>query len=415
MSGSKWLRGTVAPGDAAARWPSLLTICDEWLPTRGGISKFNRSLTIAAAELNYDTACLVESATAKEFADAFAHGVTLLTAEVTPAGPVLYVPAREVLDLKPDVVIGHDIVSGSVAWTYAKRYLGAPLVHIVHAAPSENEPYKRSDEASRRTEQRESETRRIAAGADVVAAVGPKLARRANAIVGDGFGDVTVLRLDPGIDTPDEGAARQRRVPDDPTVLMLGRTTHIEPKGLDIAARAVAALSVPHGRPMPDLLIRGALDERCAELRRELVEQSRMARHRIDVRPFTDDLNEIKHNLMRAAVCVMPSRAEGFGLGALEAIGLGTPVLVSARSGLAETLVAHLGPGADPLIVEVDDFLELDVPRWTRAIQRVLDDLPGAFRYAHEVREKLSKVLRWDTTVHTLVARLGVPAQRSAS
>jgi glycosyltransferase involved in cell wall biosynthesis len=417
MSGSMRPRDSAAElGLAAGGRPSLLTVCDEWLPRRGGISRFNRSLTIAAAACGYRTVCLVGSASTSEIEDAAAHDVTLLLAEKTPAGPNIYVPARAVLDANPDVVIGHDVVSGSPAWVYAKRYLQAKLVYIVHTTPSENEPYKRATEAVRRTLEREGETRRIADDADVVAAVGPRLARRAEALIGDGFADARVLRLDPGIDLPPDGIGRERRVPAYPTVLVLGRTTHIVPKGLDIVARAVAGLTVPHGRPIPDLRIRGAPDASCDELRHELVQQSEMARDRIDVRPFTADLDEIQRDLMRSAVCVMPSRAEGFGLGALEAIGMGTPVLVSARSGLAEVLLEFLGPAARAMIVDVTDHLEEDVPRWKEAIQLVLDDLPARFTYTHEIRSKLRAVLRWDLTVDALIARLAaVPTQRSSS
>lgn len=410
MSGSNRLGITGIPPS----WRRVMTVCDEWLPTRGGISKFNRSWTIAAAALGIDMSCLVETATPAEFADAHAHGIRLITAERTPAGPELYVPSREVLEVRPQVVIGHDIVSGSIAAVYAKLYLDASFVYIVHAIPSETEPYKRSEEAALRTESRELETRENAACADVVAAVGPRLTLRAKALVGDGYGDTPVLQLDPGIDGPTE-ALRRRMVPEYPVVLMLGRTTHIEPKGLDIGACAVARVSVAHGRQAPDLLVRGAPPEACATLRTELVARTGLARHRVDVRTFTNDLDEIRHSITRASVVIMPSRAEGFGLGALEAIGMGTPVLVSARSGLAEILRELLGPGAEPLIVDVDDDFESDVRRWAKAIQRVLDDLPRTFEYTHGVRETLSKVLRWDTTVRTLVDRLPIPVQRTGS
>jgi glycosyltransferase involved in cell wall biosynthesis len=390
---------------------SLLTICDEWLPRRGGISRFNRSLAIAAADRGHRTFCLVHAASRADIEDAEENGVALVTAEWTPAGRNIYVPARAVLDANPDVVIGHDIVSGCAAWVYAKKYLQATLVFIVHTAPVENEPYKRATEAVRRTEEREGEVRRIADDSDVVAAVGPRLARRTEALIGDGFTDTHVLRLDPGMDVPADGD-RGRKVPAHPTVVMLGRTMHIEPKGLDIVAKAFAGLTVAHGGLAPDLLIRGASNESCDRLRHELVRLSGMARDRIDIRPFTANLNEVRRDLRRSVLCVMPSRAEGFGLGALEAIGMGTPVLVSARSGLAETLREFLGRNAEPMIVDVVDHPEHDVPRWTEAIQKVLDNLPAAFTYAREIRDKLRTELRWDRTVDALIARLAVPSQR---
>jgi glycosyltransferase involved in cell wall biosynthesis len=416
MSGQTSLRQPLEPGVAPGRSPSFLLICDEWSPTRGGISRFNRCLATALAAAGHRTCCLVESASAQETLDAKERNVTLLTAEWTPAGPNLYVRAQSVLDESPDVVIGHDIVSGAVAWTYARMYLQtAALVHIVHTAPAHVEPYKRDDDATRRTEEREKMTRHVCAHADVVAAVGPRLTRSADAMVGDGFGGVSVLQLDPGMDIPAGVADRLRHVPTNPTVLVLGRGGHIQPKGLDIAAQAVAGLTVPHGRPTPELLVRGAPPDRCDWLRRLLVDGSGLARDRIDVRPFTDDIDQIEHDLKRAALCVMPSRVEGFGLSALEAIGLGTPVLVSAKSGLAETLRIHLGTLAEPMIVDVVDDISQDAPRWRDAMQKVLDNLPAAFEYAHLVRSRLQEVLRWDMTVSTLTTRLAIPAQRRVS
>lgn len=387
--------------------PSFLLVCDEWSPTRGGISTFNRSLATGLAAEGYHTVCLVESASPREHEDARARGVKLITAEWTPAGANLYVCATAAREVAPDVVIGHDRVTGSIAWTYVTKYLQAALVHIIHTAPPEIEPYKRTGETAQRTEAREQMTRSIAADADIVAAVGPRLARYAEAVVGDGFGGVSVLQLDPGLDIPEGIVGHHRRqVPSTPTVLVLGRTGDIELKGLDIAARAVASLTGAYRQPNPSLLVRGAPAAECDRLHSQLVRLSGLARDRVDVRPFTDDLDQISRDLRRAALCVLPSRAEGFGLAALEAISVGTPVLVSDRSGVAETLRDRLDPIADRMIVKVVDNNTLDVARWSSAIQQVLDDLPAAFGYAHEVRSRLGGVLSWNTLVDALVVRL---------
>lgn len=393
---------------------SVLLISDEWSPTRGGISQFNRRLAIAFAAAGHRTACLVNAAAPIELEDARNHGVTLHTAVVTPAGPNLSVPVPEVVAWQPDVIIGHDIVSGAVAWTYAERYVPtARFAYVMHTAPSQNEPYKRGGEAARRTAEREDEIRRTAADADIVAAVGPLLARRATAVVGDEAGGVSVLPLDPGLDLPVEYDGRPRQPPPNPIVLMVCRTTHTEPKGLDLAANALVGVRVPHGKPKPELRIRGAGVAQCDTLRAELLDQSTLARDRIDVRAYSANPADITHDLRQAALVVMPSRAEGFGLAALEAIGMGTPVLVSDRSGLAETLRHHLGWNAEPMIVPVVDDNARDVPVWSEAIQRALDDLPTTYKYAHQIREELVPKLRWSATVTEIVSRLSIPVPRS--
>jgi glycosyltransferase involved in cell wall biosynthesis len=402
------LRQSTEPGVAQQPLTYLL-VCDEWSPTKGGISRFNQQLATALAAAKHRTFCLVESATERQRLDARQRGVKLITAVQSPSGANLSIFAKDVAAEHPNVVIGHDTVSGPDAWTWARHYLpNVALVHIVHT-PSHIEPYKRDDDAARRIEERERVTRSIASDADVVAAVGPSLTRSAAAMVGGG---VSVLQLDPGMDVPEQIGNGPRVAPVNPTVLVFSRGAHVQPKGLDIAAHAVAALTVPHGKPRPDLFIRGAPVNSCDSLRRYLVEESRLSRGQIDVRPYTDDREQLDHDLTRAMLCLMPSRAEGFGLAALEAIALGTPVLVSDKSGLAETLRYHLGWLAEPMIVEVADDLERDVAGWRSAMQQVLDDPASAFKYAADIRARLKDVLRWDTMAARLTASLAVPAPR---
>jgi glycosyltransferase involved in cell wall biosynthesis len=175
----------------------------------------------------------------------------------------------------------------------------------------------------------------------------------------------------------------------------------------------MAGVVVPHNRPR--LLIQGPLAENCGALRDQLVGLSQLPADQLDVRQYTDDFRQIGKELGRAALCVLPSRVEGFGLTALDAIGVGTPILVSDKSGVAETLRAHLGEDADPMIVEVADDPHRDVPRWREAIQRVLANPRKAFTDAHDVRDKLAHAMRWDRVVSTLVTRLAIPSPRKAT
>jgi glycosyltransferase involved in cell wall biosynthesis len=380
---------------------SFLLVCDEWSPTQGGITMFNRMLAAALAKQGHPTRCLVRWASGLERADAATCGVGLVPALVTPRGPEMHLLPPEIAEAPPDVVVGHDLVSGSVAWTYAKHYFpGAKLVHIMHTPYAQNEPYKRPDAAWTRTEECERQTRSIAADTDVLAAVGPLLARRLEGIVGDGFGGTKVVQLDPGMTVPEQFPLRRRNVPVNRTVAVLSRARHLVPKGLDIAANAIKDVVVPPGAPAADLLIRGAEAGHCDELRERFVESFGISRDRLDVRPFTGDREEIARDLRRAALCLMPSRVEGFGLVGLEAIGFGTPVLLSSKSGVAETLRIHLRSAAEPMIVAVTDDGQ-DVERWKYAIQRVFADLPAAFAHVHDVRAQLSGILTWENTART--------------
>ncbi|WP_229075085.1 glycosyltransferase family 4 protein [Actinoplanes sp. DH11] len=387
--------------DEPAEKPRVLAMNCEWPATKGGIPAFNRSLVIALAEAGFPTACLVNAPTREDVEEAQAAGVTMIAAERTPAGPSMMLDSEKVRAFRPQLVIGHDRFTGPAAWVQVHRYHPeAALALIMHIAPSELERFKGAPGATARTEERERITRRIAADAQIVAAVGPRLRRYAEDLLEDGSGGRPVLQLDPGLGPT---TARRRSVPPKRQVLVLGRTDDRELKGLDIAARAVATLPGPPGPPV-GLLVRGAAPAECDALHRSLVGLSGLARERLDVRPFTTHQGELRRDLARALVCVMPSRVEGFGLVALDAIAAGTPLLASAKSGVAELLRNRLGRLADPMVVDIVDDPETDVRVWRAAIDRVVADPEAAFGHAEEVRRRLSTGLTWHRTATALVA-----------
>ncbi|CAM3499684.1 glycosyltransferase family 4 protein [Kibdelosporangium persicum] len=407
MSGPTRIPTLADTGEAHPKL-SILTVCDEWTPSKGGISTFNRCLAIAAARSGHQVTCLVKVATPEEVRDARSHNVDLIAAPRLADGPNLNVPVEEVIIRRPDVVIGHDMVSGAVADNYVKRYItDAVQVLVIHNTPAANEPYKRTADASKRTAEREKVLRAI--NAHVVAAVGPKLAIEAEDLVDNRHGRVPILQLDPGMDIPPVDIDLRRDVPGTRTVLMHARATHIQPKGFDIAAQSLAGIRVPTMGPYPRLLIRGAEDdERADQFRDELVELSKLPRGKVTVFPYTTDVHQLDHDLRASVLCVMPSRDEGYGLAALKSIAAGTPVLVSRNSGVANTLSDRLGPLADAMIVDVVDDLEQDALEWRRRIQRVLDEPMQWFDYTHTIREALYPKMRWSDTVATLINRLQI-------
>lgn len=96
--------------------------------------------------------------------------------------------------------------------------------------------------------------------------------------------------------------------------------------------------------------------------------------------------------LMRAAVCmVIPSRLEGFGLTAIEAMALGTPVLASNSGALPETL-GDAGVLVDPanaqaLADEATRFME-----------------EPAYREAHALKaRRRARFYTWESCMHRLL------------
>jgi glycosyltransferase involved in cell wall biosynthesis len=106
-----------------------------------------------------------------------------------------------------------------------------------------------------------------------------------------------------------------------------------ENKNIELLVRALGTLS-----PTPTLTVTGPWP---AEHVRRLVTLARRLHVPLAVHPYAADevLRSLYH---RAAVTVIPSRIEGFGLPALEAMAGGCPVVVSDAPALVE-VVADAG------------------------------------------------------------------------
>ena len=163
--------------------------------------------------------------------------------------------------------------------------------------------------------------------------------------------------VSPGVDhaffSPGDRAGARRalhhlHLGDGPVLLFVGR---IQPlKGLDVAVRALAALS----RPDATLVVVGGASGRDGHAEVDRIDKLVAELGLVDQVRFVDP---VPHHLLstyyRAAdVCLVPSRSESFGLVALEAAACGTPVVAAAVGGL-RTLVEHertgfLVEGRDP-------------------------------------------------------------------
>jgi glycogen(starch) synthase len=127
---------------------------------------------------------------------------------------------------------------------------------------------------------------------------------------------------------------------DPPRILCLGRLIHA--KGIDLAVAAFA--SVLNSYPNAQLMIVGE-----GPKRNELEKQVSGLGLKDSV-TFTGVVGpeDVRAVMNRATMVVMPSRVEGFPMGALEAAQMGRPVIASPAGGLPEAIV-HRRTG---LIVE---------------------------------------------------------------
>ncbi len=225
-----------------------------------------------------------------------------------------------------DVIHAHDWLTYP-AGIVAAAVSGRPLVVHVHATE-----VNRSPEGGANPQVREIEKLGLDA-ADRILAVSDFLGR---ILVDEYAADPAKIRTAHNGFLPFDGAeaAVNRRTIHDPIVLLLGRVTF--QKGPEYFLRAAAR--VVKAIPNAQFVIAGSGDmlSYIVELSAELG----IARNV----HFTGFLrgDAVREMYDQADVYVMPSVSEPFGIAPLEAMSLGTPVIISKQSGVAEVVSGAL-------------------------------------------------------------------------
>lgn len=400
-----------------------------WGSSAGGIQTVNRELACAVKLLDpsIDCVAVVTTASAEEKENARLRGVTLVAGDSPDdwTGALLSeglaaIPPHEVL-----AVIGHSYFSGQQALSLRKRFFEHALtIHFVHMSPMDTEALKeyRSSTYISEREKRQKLEVHIASKADVVACIGPRLWRYFHDQLISGFKSKKtsdVIRIDCGLTRSEE----ERIPPLERTVLCLGRTDSVAVKGIDLFARAAGhvARELPKRAPSTAkgglrFVVRGVKDDsEGATLEKRLKELAKEAggTAMINVRPYTTDAEELRSDYRRATAFVMPSREEGFGLVACEALSLGVPVVISSNSGLAEA-IDEMADAASmtttPCIVshDTDDDDSL-AQRYAEAILKILLDVNASNDYARLLRERLLQSHSWEAGARQLLQCIGTP------
>lgn len=385
----------------------IVAVGTEWESRHGGLSTFNRDLCIELATAGHSVVCVVPTASIAESADASSHHVQL----VSPSGSAgLTDTERLLLDIdlpqgfKPDLVIGHDRKTGPQAKVLSKRLAGSKLVLFIHTRPEDIEWHKDSigpDDAATTAEARRLLQQDLACGADLVVGVGPSLALGVATLVHLADPRPLTHRFDPGVRPV---SRRRSDLLPEFQCLLLGRAEDLTLKGLDIAARSIGAVSKRNKIPMaPRLIVRGAPVGKGASLRETLVAYGG-GKLNVEVRDYSPSVERLQDDILRASLVLMPSRSEGFGLVALEAIAASTPILVSDQSGFAMFLSERLGNDAKSFIVETQENLVAAAEEWERSIESALIDREGTFNRAKKLHTRMAEILTWTDAIRGLEA-----------
>lgn len=180
-----------------------------------------------------------------------------------------------------------------------------------------------------------------------------------------------------------------RPVAAEPLVLFVGRlTTQKNPLGFVRIAQRVLD-RVPTAR----FVLAGDGPQRAAVLR--AADEAGLAEEQFQVLGFLDD-GAVRAQLTEAAVVCLPARSEPFGLAALEAAGVGTPLVLSLTTGATEVL-----PGALTAAWDDDDALAAHVVH-------LLTDEPARRRAVRENAAAAHRLTwaRAATEVATVLAEL---------
>jgi glycosyltransferase involved in cell wall biosynthesis len=402
--------GVSASGAPDATPPqAVLLMATEWRSVHGGLSTFNRQLCRALASQGHAVVCVMPSATAHEIDEARRDGVTIAVAAMMAgsapmSGMVRPLPLPP--GFVPSVIVGHGRITGAAAKAQsADHFRNAKRVHFVHMAPGEIEWFKDSDDPAGLSDARERIECELATDANLVVAVGPRLQREFSDLL-RGIGTIaSVHEFLPG---PNPKATSEP--PQLNHCLILGRVDDYELKGLDIAARALGHVvqARRYAGTAPELIVRGAIRGTENELRARLRKECPGVDLSVRVREYNSDEGTIGSDLRRAALLLMPSRREGFGLVALEALSHGVPVLVSDTSGFGE-VVQRAAPEVlvRNSVVTTPDDVHTAARNWADAIAMQLLDKGASFSRAFDLANHLAQTLGWDAATRTLMARVG--------
>ena len=185
---------------------------------------------------------------------------------------------------------------------------------------------------------------------------------------------------------------------DDFKVLLCGRGDNedFELKGYNIAVKAFADPRLK-GKSY-HLVFVGAPDGMQDEVRKRLLNYG-ITEEQLIVRKFVQCRRGIKELLCEVDLAIMPSKSEGFGLVALEALSAGLPVLVASNSGFASAIM-------DLLLGEYSIVDSDDPAKWAEAIEGVRGRHGMRLDGIEILRERYGMKYVWKTQCKALVERL---------
>ena len=358
------------PTPASNRMLNVTLLSSEWKSSKGGFSTINRELAIQLAKHDdVEVTVYLPQCSEEDKKIAASLNVKIIEAEELPClEPVLWlcsVPDNHAMDC----VIGHGIHLGRQIPLIKRQKPHCKWVQIVHTAPEDLGMCKSYEEAISKGEQKQLEEVKLCELANQVVAVGPKVADAFARYLRPRKKDRDVLTLTPSIFNEFLGVEQATEV------FGRGYSEDFKLKGYDIAVQAVVELKDPSYQ----LMFVGAPAGREHEVSERLLQHG-IPPTQLTVRSFKESRDQLADLFCVVDLAILPSRTEGFGLTALEALSAGLPVLVSGNSGLGVALKEVVY--GSHCVVDSED-----PKKWAKKIKAVREK-------SREVRLEESKILR---------------------
>ncbi|XP_068670016.1 BRCA1-associated RING domain protein 1-like isoform X2 [Montipora foliosa] len=379
----------------------------EWNSLAGGVSTLNRELAIyLSQEPNVRVSLLVPegACTMQDKKVAQNFGINVLDASPCPG----YSEPLEWLGFPPqdhriDVVVGHSVKLGRQVQVIKRspEFQRCKWVQMVHTAPEDLGKYKGYDNPTSRGEQKHWDEVGLCKSADLVVPVGPRL-KKAYCSYLQGCKMVKdIFEIVPGLFKREFGDLVQKakgESGDHFNVLLCGRgdDEDFDLKGYEIAVKAFADERLK-GKCYY-LLFVGAPEGKQDEVRKRLLNCG-ITDQQLTVRKFVQSREGMKDLFCEVDLVIMPSKSEGFGLVALEALSAGLPVLVGKNTGFAGA-VRSIPLGAYSIVDSEDPG------KWAEAIEGVCVRHGVCLEESKLLREAYGQVYCWKKQCEALVDKL---------
>ena len=378
----------------------------EWSSSAGGLSTLNRELAIHLSNHSAVKVSLLVpegACNTEEIREADGYGITIVEAKERAAFDRLDWLSSPPKDHVIDIVVGHGVKLGRQVQFIrdSAQFSNCKWVQVVHTAPEDLSRYKcYGDPISKGETKHESEVE-LCKLADLVVPVGPKLKEAYTSYLQRCKTDQDVLAITPGLfqrEFRDLVAKQDPNEDGEFKVLLFGRgdDEDFELKGYNIAAQAFTDQRLKN-KPY-HLIFVGAPEGKQEEVREKLLQRG-IAEAQLTVRKFIQSRERVKDLQCEADLAIMPSKSEGFGLVALEALSAGLPILVGSGSGFAKAL--ENVPHGHTCIVYSDD-----PAKWAKAIEAVRIRHRMRLQEIKSLKACYGEIYRWKEQCETLVERM---------